>query len=168
MEKSKFNLGVAIVGVILIILIAVTFLTHFDDEYEVEPQEENSEGSVSYALYRAIDDIKYVEPGKSAYFNLVDSKVDELKIRDYALEDGSMLAFKLRFSISSESNISVYIVPNYEQYEHLGSSSFISYEECFGLVNECYISYYAGMIIVNHGKERAKIYRRLQVYEPIQ
>lgn len=178
LKKTRRNIIIIIATIIVFLIIAIAVRLGggirsesspqpYNENIVVQTEQQAESSNQEYRLYREIADTTYVEGGKSKFFSLVDTKIDEKKVRDFMTEEGVLMAHKVSFSISALNNIDVYVVPSYKEYLELGTPNFRYYEECSGLSNECYISYYAGMIIINKENKIAKVIRNIRVYEPI-
>ena len=124
---------------------------------------------ISYKLYNEIEGLMFIKPLEKSYINLVDTKVDEKKAKDYMTDDGVMMAHRIEYDITSNKEIEIYIVPSYDQFELIqqGDDSFKYYDECSGLKSECYVSFYSGMVIINKENSSAKIERNIKIFEPV-
>jgi hypothetical protein len=172
----------AMIGLILCVFLIVSCMKVEVPEEEEKVTEQPEEEKVTYESklkkdveYKLSEDLSkdamsFMSGGEMVFINLVDTKVDsEVKSQEYETEEGFEVAHMLKFEITSnkDEGVDVYVVPSYEEYEKFRKGeNFKQYSSCRGATNECYVSFTAGMIIVNKADVTAKVERSIQVYSP--
>ena len=116
------------------------------------------------------DAMSFMSGEEMTFINLVNTNIDaDYKSQQFETDDGFEIAHLLKFEVTSNKaeGVDVYVVPSYDEYEKFRKGeNFKQYSSCRGADNECYISYYAGMIIVNKAPGTAKVERSIQIYSP--